>query len=211
MDSIDVGKKIRSLRMAERLTLSQLATALNIKKNMLSNYELGKSAISADLLCKIADYFEVSMDMLTGRNVASTLSEKTDKVCFVYASLYSDEFESKKNKREMLFTVSLPDNYIGNGHYFGLKITDESLDAKHIPLGSIAIAKSQSFAHSGDIIIYSYKDEKACYGVYSLVNDSIIISPCSTKSSYPVAIFSITDVNFKIIGKIKTVIYETNR
>lgn len=209
MDLIEVGKKIRALRLAEHLTLEQLANDLDIKKNMLSNYELGKSSISADLLTKIADYFDVSLDMLVCRKSSPILSEKTEKECYVYAYLYSDDLNDKLNRREMLFTLYLPDNYIGNGLYFGLKITDESLDAKNIPNGAVVIARQQSIAHSGDIVIYSYKNEKAHYGIYSLINDNIIITPCSTKSSYPTALFKSKDEDFKIIGKITTVLYET--
>ena len=208
MDSIEVGKKIRALRISERLTLEQLATVLKIKKNMLSNYELGKSAISADLLTKIADYFDVSLDLLSCRENTVVLSEKTEKECCVYAYLYSGNLNDRINRQEMLFTMALPDNYIGNGQYFGLKITDDSLSAKNIPFGAVAIARMQSVAHSGDVVIYTYKGEKAHYGVYSLINGNIVIAPCSSNSLHPTALFDANDEDFNIIGKITTVLFD---
>jgi len=206
MDSVEVGKKIRELRLSENLTLEQLAYSLNIKKNMLSNYELGKSSISADLLTKIADYFGVSLDILTSRNLNIALEEQTTKECCVYARLYSDNLSDKLNRREMIFTISLPDSYIGNGNYFGLKITDDSLNAKNILLGSVVIAKQQSVAHSGDVVIYVHENNRASYGVYSIIEDNIVISPCSTEAFYAPAIFKAGDESFKIIGKITSVI-----
>lgn len=208
MDSINIGKKIRELRLDEGLTLEQLANSLRIKKNMLSNYELGKSSISADLLTKIADYFNTSLDYLTSRNT-QRLQENTNCQmieCCVYAHLYSYDISNEINTREIMHTISLPDYYIEKGKYFGLKITDESLNLKNIYRGAVAITKMQTVARTGELVVYIYKNNKAHYGIYSITDENIIISPCSSESSYTPAIFNITDTDFKIIGKISMIL-----
>ncbi|APA01586.1 helix-turn-helix domain-containing protein [Bacillus velezensis] len=59
-----LGKRITSLRKKANLTQEQLATKLNITRSALSQYELGTRNPDYDLLIKIADFFDVSIDYL---------------------------------------------------------------------------------------------------------------------------------------------------
>ncbi|WP_309485614.1 helix-turn-helix domain-containing protein [Bacillus amyloliquefaciens] len=64
-----LGKRITSLRKQARLTQEGLAKELNITRSALSQYELGTREPNYDLLIKIADYFDVSIDfLLRGEN-----------------------------------------------------------------------------------------------------------------------------------------------
>ncbi|MBE7028391.1 MAG: helix-turn-helix domain-containing protein [Ruminococcaceae bacterium] len=206
MDSISTGKKIRALRHSAGLTLEQLATALKIKKNMLSYYELGKSSISADLLSKIADYFDVSLDSLTERpNVFNESNVDEPISCSVYSKITTEDFSDNKQNR-LLHTITLPEHLIGNGNFFGLKITDDSLNMKNIPKGAVVIAREQNIASIGSIVIYIYKGSAAKYGIFSFTNENVIISPCSQNSVYKPELFKTDDENFKILGKVTWVL-----
>ncbi|MGI9902437.1 helix-turn-helix domain-containing protein [Bacillus velezensis] len=59
-----LGKRITSLRKKANLTQEQMATKLNITRSALSQYELGTRNPDYDLLIKIADFFDVSIDYL---------------------------------------------------------------------------------------------------------------------------------------------------
>ncbi|WP_419724070.1 helix-turn-helix domain-containing protein [Bacillus sp. SKDU12] len=64
-----LGKRITSLRKQDGLTQEGLAKKLNITRSALSQYELGTREPNYDLLIKIADYFDVSIDfLLRGEN-----------------------------------------------------------------------------------------------------------------------------------------------
>ncbi|WP_342412404.1 helix-turn-helix domain-containing protein [Bacillus sp. FSL K6-1560] len=64
-----LGKRITSLRKQAGLTQEGLAKKLNITRSALSQYELGTREPNYDLLIKIADYFDVSIDfLLRGEN-----------------------------------------------------------------------------------------------------------------------------------------------
>lgn len=59
------GEKLRTLRKQRGLTMVQLAEALGISsQGYLSNLETGRRTPPADLVVKIADFFEVSLDQL---------------------------------------------------------------------------------------------------------------------------------------------------
>lgn len=60
-------QRLRSLRRARGCTQGQLCEALNLDQLTISRYEAGKLQPSTDVLCKIADYLNVSIDNLVGR------------------------------------------------------------------------------------------------------------------------------------------------
>lgn len=57
------------LRRSQQLTQEQLADKLGVTKQSVSNWENGNIMPSVEMLEKIADYFNVSVDYLLGRNV----------------------------------------------------------------------------------------------------------------------------------------------
>lgn len=61
------GERIRSLRKEKGMTLRQLATEVNIPFTTLGNYEREDRQPGPVTLNAIADFFDVSVDYLTGR------------------------------------------------------------------------------------------------------------------------------------------------
>lgn len=59
--------KLKELRKAKGLLQSDIANALGISKATYSTYEIGTRTPPADILCKLADYFNVTTDYLLGR------------------------------------------------------------------------------------------------------------------------------------------------
>ena len=56
--------RIKELREKKNITQLKLAVDLNLNQNTLSRYETGEREPSYDVLIKIADYFNVSIDYL---------------------------------------------------------------------------------------------------------------------------------------------------
>lgn len=63
-----VFENIRNLREDNDKTQSELAKYLNIKQTTYSKYELGKINIPIEAFIKLADYYNVSIDYLVGRD-----------------------------------------------------------------------------------------------------------------------------------------------
>ena len=69
--------RIRELRIQRNLQQKDLAAALEIAANTLSQYENGKREPDQETLIKLADYFGVTTDYLLGRTDEPT-TQKTE-------------------------------------------------------------------------------------------------------------------------------------
>lgn len=63
----DVGRNIRQLRVGRGLTQQQVADKLYVTRATLSNYENGRRHPNLIIAILIADFFQVSLDELAGR------------------------------------------------------------------------------------------------------------------------------------------------
>lgn len=59
--------RLRDLREDNDITQNQIALMLNIKQNTYSQYENGKREVPINTLWKLADFYDVSIDYLVGR------------------------------------------------------------------------------------------------------------------------------------------------
>lgn len=59
--------RIRNLREDRDLTQNEISKLLNISQVAYSYYELNKRNIPLDSLCKLADFYDVSVDYLLYR------------------------------------------------------------------------------------------------------------------------------------------------
>ena len=63
---VDIGSKIKELRIVNGLSQQDLAKKLNAKQNTLSRYENNLARPSYEILVSIAEIFDVSTDYLLG-------------------------------------------------------------------------------------------------------------------------------------------------
>jgi len=62
-----IYKRIKNLRVDHDLTQAAIAKIIGCCQNTYSDYELGKINIPLDIMIKLADYYDVSVDYLTER------------------------------------------------------------------------------------------------------------------------------------------------
>jgi transcriptional regulator with XRE-family HTH domain len=62
-----IGEKLVLLRKLEGITQEELATKLDVAANTISYYESNQRVPSVEILIKIADHFETSVDFLLNR------------------------------------------------------------------------------------------------------------------------------------------------
>lgn len=71
-----VFENVRNLREDSNKKQQEIADYLHIKQTTYSKYELGKINIPIEMLIKLADYYDVSVDYLLGRSKKK--NQKTD-------------------------------------------------------------------------------------------------------------------------------------
>lgn len=73
-------EKLRQIRKEAGITMKQLAVAVGVAEASISFYETGKRQPDIDTLCRLANYFNVSIDYLVGNNTALTASENSERI-----------------------------------------------------------------------------------------------------------------------------------
>lgn len=70
-----VGDRIRVLRIKRGLSQSRLADAVGLKRSAIGNYERGIRVPDLDTIEAFADYFDVSIADITGREETEAVLE----------------------------------------------------------------------------------------------------------------------------------------
>ena len=63
-----ISGRIMVLRIKNKISQKQLGEYLSVTSQAITMMERGKRTPSFEILCKLADYFDVSLDYLTGRS-----------------------------------------------------------------------------------------------------------------------------------------------
>jgi len=66
---MDLGSKIKNIRYNHNISQEDMARILEINRNYLSRIETNKSIPTAEILIKLAERFNVSIDSLLGVNL----------------------------------------------------------------------------------------------------------------------------------------------
>ena len=75
-----VYENIRNLRKKHDKLQIELAMYLNVRQTTYSKYELGKIQLPVDILLKLADFYDVSIDYLVGRSTNDSSFKKRTEV-----------------------------------------------------------------------------------------------------------------------------------
>lgn len=87
---------LKEIRKQNSITQTALSKLLGIDQTTYSGYETGKSSPDINTLIRIADYFDVSLDYLCGRQnknliFADSLSDKKKELIGMIKDLNDDE------------------------------------------------------------------------------------------------------------------------
>lgn len=63
---VEIGQRIRELRLERGLTQKELAEQLGIDRSNYSKYELGKLELNNEMLVALAKFFNETTDFLLG-------------------------------------------------------------------------------------------------------------------------------------------------
>lgn len=70
--------KIKELRQEKKISQYELAKFLNVSQVTYGRYELGICEPTIDTLCKLADFYHVTLDYLVGREFSNDAGYLTD-------------------------------------------------------------------------------------------------------------------------------------
>lgn len=65
--TVEIGTQIKKFRQEQQVSQQELADHLNISRQTISKWELGKSLPDLENVIRLAEYFNISVDVLLGR------------------------------------------------------------------------------------------------------------------------------------------------
>lgn len=103
------GEKLKQLRKQQKLTQEELAKILDVARTTYSSYEQGRRMPDPEIQKRIAEYFNVSLDFLHGRE-ENELEITNGKVMTIAAHI--DDDTSDEEMEEILDYIA----YIKSKH-----------------------------------------------------------------------------------------------
>lgn len=197
--------RLKKLREEFHMTQQELADKLSGAKSTIAMYENETRKPSMEVLIKLSEIFNCSIDYLLGKSDVRTpdLKDKlflipiVGKVAAGKPILANENIEGYLPIDPLMYNLTSP-----NGFFF-LKIQGESMN-KLIKNGSYALIKKQDYAENGDVIVAIVNgDDEATVKRYKQLNEQfVMLEPVSEDSSFQPITIDLKNTKFSIIGKV---------
>ena len=197
--------RIKKLREEFHMTQQELADKLNGAKSTIAMYENETRKPSMEVLIKLSEIFNCSIDYLLGKSDIKNPNLKDNlflipivgKVAAGKPILANENIEGYLPIDPLMYNLTSPDGF------FFLQIQGESMN-KLIKNGSFALIKKQDYAESGDVIVAIVNgDNEATVKRYKQLNEQfVMLEPVSEDSSFQPITIDLKNTKFCIIGKV---------
>ena len=199
---MNFSSRLKALRKSQKITQESLAKIIGVERSSVGKYEANNVIPSIDVLNRIADYFNVSVDYLLGR-------ETND----IYTAIGA--MPVKKIKLPVLGNVACGEPIYANEDLEGYVYTDEDIGADfclraqgdsmvnaRIFDGDILYIKKQDMVDDGEIAVVLIEDEATVKRVYyDRENNTITLMP--ENPTYKMMRYSGAQLNqIRILGKV---------
>ena len=158
---------LRNLRKRDNINQLELARAIGVSRSAIGMYESGKREPDFETMESIADYFNVSMDYLHGKNKTpySSLSEPTitdNATTFPVIGDIAAGYDFPAYEDWTGDTIEIPDTYL-KGHdkseFFVLRVKGNSMFPMYHDGDKVLILKQSTLNYSGEIGAILYNDD----------------------------------------------------
>lgn len=187
-------KIIKDLRKENKLTQEEFSAKLGIKRSTLAMWETEKSVPDKEMLSKIADFFEVSVDYLLGRQKKN--KHYIPVLGYVRAGYPMEAVDNILDYEE------ISDDLAKRGEYFALSVKGDSMEAK-ISEGDVVVVRCQEDVNSGELAVVLINGDEAT--VKKMVKHENGVSLIAFNPSYSPMFFTnkeIASLPLRVLGKV---------
>lgn len=162
-------EKILKLMKNANITAAQITKELQLNHSTIDNWKSGKAKPSADALAKFADYFDVSVDYLLGRDKpevprnADTTYSESDMYTFPVIGAICAGYDGNSEFSETGEEISIPKHLLKTHNpddYFVLEVKGNSMYPLFMSGDKVLIRKCDS-VDSGAVAAIGYDEEDA--------------------------------------------------
>lgn len=207
-----VGGRIREIRKKRNLTQKELGEKIGVKHNTISSYENGTNEPEHDILFKLANVLDVSIDDFFP--ATSVVREPSSTYDYYPASISAGEPEmvdvvTENDVQKITITDRLMSKWSGKD-VFVMKVNGESMN-NIMPDGSLIVVSriNSEQLKNGDIVVYKYDNEFAVKRFYRNHN-KLIFRPDSDDPTFTDLIIDVNNNDCDIVIEGKVVMYIVN-
>lgn len=195
-----IGDRIKSLREKRGVMQQDVCEALNIEQSTLANYENNRRVPKVEILMKIADYYNVSVDYLLGRDRADAENHRIPVLGNVAAGLPLSAIQDVEGWEE------IPSTFGDAREYFALTVKGHSMEPR-IWDGDRVIVHKQSDVDSGQTAVVLVNGDEATVKRIKKMEGGIMLIALNP-AVYQPHFYSAKDIRelpVRIIGLVKEV------
>lgn len=195
---------LKKLRKEKKITQEELSKIIGVERSSIGKYESSGVIPSVDVLNKIADYFNVSVDYLLGRSNAP--ANPIDP--FSFANIQP----IKKHRIPLLGEIACGEPIFADEDFegfiesdieadFALRCSGDSMTGARIMDGDIVLIKKQDMVENGEIAAVIIENEATLKRVmYFKEKNTLILKPENPR--YEDLIYTNDELNqIRILGK----------
>lgn len=195
---------LKKLRKEKKITQEELSKIIGVERSSIGKYESSGVIPSVDVLNKIADYFNVSVDYLLGRSNAP--ANPIDPFSF------SNIQPVKKHRIPLLGEIACGEPIFADEDFegfiesdieadFALRCNGDSMTGARIMDGDIVLIKKQDMVENGQIAAVIIENEATLKRVmYFKGKNTLILKPENPR--YEDLIYTNDELNqIRILGK----------
>ncbi len=207
-----MNNNLKKLRIEKGKSQEQIARIANVSQSNYSKYELNKTQMPYNIIEKLADYYNVSIDFLLGKAETPhrTLQPETEEVVFmpVIAKITAGfgrntEIEYNGDK------LPIP-KYMVKGDledYFILQVQGDSMYPNYLDGDNVLMQKAD-FADNNQIVAVSIDGEEATLKKIEYTAEAVKLIPLNP--NYPPRTFTGESMNsVRVVGISKYLIRRT--
>ncbi len=199
-------ERLKELRKERGLYQKDIANYLEVDRTTYVKYETGASEPDTETLSKLADFFNVSLDYLVGRDDVEEINLTSAGLRIpVYGNTAAgipitaiEDFDSDDPDD----WEEISDTMARNGQYIALRIKGDSMEPR-MRTGDVVIVRLQPEVNDGDVAIVRINgDEATCKKIKKTPEGLWLIS---TNPNYDPMFYSPKDIEelpVAIIGKV---------
>lgn len=199
-----VGEKIKEFRLKRGMSQEELADLLGTTKQTVSRYETGERKANQDILFKLSEIFNVSIDDFFPSKKETVL--KTVNLTFTKLPIVGSVScgNGVLAYQEIEGYEEVPTSWLNGGEYFFVRAKGDSMINARIMDGDLLLIRRQEDVDSGEIAAVLIDDEIVLKRVYK-TNGTIILQSENPKYQ-PIVVQKSDMKNVRIIGKLKKVV-----
>lgn len=197
--------RIKNLREELNMTQQELADKLEGAKSTVAMYEKGNRKPSLEVLVKLSEIFDCSIDYLLGKtDVRKSIENINNPKKYYMCPVYGRISAGQPNWAEECIEGRLPIdielmNIVEPEECFFLRVNGESMN-KEIQNGAYALIRKTDSVDDGDIAVVLVNGYDATLKVFNRQGDFILLEPMSTDPAFKTQVYG-KDTEIKIIGK----------